>query len=691
MDHYKDSGYSGTRISSTKPFEGGPSLDGIAVQSPSRLRKHKSNAGMRSVSHGQVFSTGDVRSDGATAGGFGDGAKARKGSIRNAVRKMFGRRRDVVSQGPETTSFGPASRHTYHRSEPTALVSPAEVPEPFVQDNDLMERTLAAPYQAVPSPSFHQPTASPYALQFPNSVRLKPMDLGNPFMGPPGQPRRRKTLPSIILAERDAKALAEAVPEMVADTPNGAKFEHTRVMPVPKHTLSQIKKARRKSRSADDLQSASNAKENAVRKRSEEIKYWRESFQPDVLRASGFTTHRQPVDRDEQDLVRQATDEHQDDRTTMPQVTDFSSAAASRPGTMRSSPPSRGGHGISASEGDIRPSSGFGTDMSKDLEDRVAKLEAGLHNFQRSLQRLAAERNRRTIIMGELAPQRSSNDMRSPSMLAETLADDLEPSAYEYQYGHTLRPSTSPQPPLPPEVQGSVEDPFGPELPTTGAAPSTAANSMPARMSERLAADRPTESFRMPSPLNSHPPTQEPPMPMRMPAPAPPPAPAPAPSSGSIRTTTTQPYTFNSLYQMLADERSARRKLENQLKSLRNEISDLHTQVNSSNIQSTRSSYMLAGSSSRLQDMLRETESSTSPPSGGSVRSAQRHSGLSAVGSAAPVVSRFSGSESEAGAIEEHYDELPTPQDAYRTPREERSNFSLRANVESLNKNGDMF
>lgn len=550
-----------------------------------------------------------------------------------------------------------------------------------------MERTLAAPYQAVPSPSFHQRTGSPYALQFPNSVRLKPMDLGNPFMGPPGQLRRRKTLPSIIVAERDAKALADAVPEMLADTPHDTKFEHTRVVPVPKQTLSQIKKARRKSRSADDLHSASNAKENVARKRSEEIKYWRESFQPDVLRASGFTTHRQPTDRDDQELGREATDEHQDDRTPMPQVTDFSSAAASRPGTMKSSPPSRGG--------DIRPSSGVGTDMSKDLEDRVAKLEAGLHNFQRSLQRLAAERNRRTIIMGELAPQRSSNDMRSPSMLAETLADNLEPSAYEYQYGHTLRPSTSPQPPLPPEVQGSVDDPFGPELPTMpGAAPSIAANSMPARTAERLAAERPPESFRMPSPLSSHPPTQEPPMPTQIPASTPAAAPAPAPSSSSTRTThTTQPYTFSSLYQMLADERSARRKLENQLKSLRNEISDLHTQVNSSNIQSTRSSYMLAGSSSRLQDMLRETESTSSPPSGGSVRSAQRLSGLSAVGGtgAAPVVSRFSGSESEAGALEDHYDELPTPNDAYRTPREERSNFSLRAKIESPNKAGDMF
>lgn len=76
---------------------------------------------------------------------------------------------------------------------------------------------------------------------------------------------------------------------------------------------------------------------------------------------------------------------------------------------------------------------------------------------------------------------------------------------------------------------------------------------------------------------------------------------------------------------------------------------------------------MLAGSSTRLQELLRETGE------GGSPRSAARDSGR--------MVSRFSGSESEVeqrgnavgGAGEEDGDGF----EFFRTPREERSAYSL--------------
>ena len=74
-------------------------------------------------------------------------------------------------------------------------------------------------------------------------------------------------------------------------------------------------------------------------------------------------------------------------------------------------------------------------------------------------------------------------------------------------------------------------------------------------------------------------------------------------------------HTFRSLYEMLADERSARRKLETQMRGLSEEIANLHQQVAiQSSVQSQRSSYgggLMMGST-RLQALLRETE--TSPP-----------------------------------------------------------------------------
>lgn len=68
-----------------------PTMDGRrsheAVVPTSRLHKQRSNHGMRAASHGQPFAMsgsgqGTALRDSSIPGGFGDGTKARKGSIR---------------------------------------------------------------------------------------------------------------------------------------------------------------------------------------------------------------------------------------------------------------------------------------------------------------------------------------------------------------------------------------------------------------------------------------------------------------------------------------------------------------------------------------------------------------------------------------------------------------------------------
>lgn len=638
-----------------------------AAPSPAaRLHKQRSSHGMRSTTHGLTFPSASApqeasfRGSDPVSGGFGDGTRARKGSIRNAVRKIFGRRsRDSIPQAPATSHPPPAatSRHTYHKSEPTALSPQPELPEPQA-DEEIVHRVLSDPYQSRRTPSMSR-TGSPYAVQFPNSVRLKPMDLGNPFMAGSSQLRRRKTLPSILVDGREGAAAAadeSGEPQPVEDV---ASYENTRDPPaIPQRTASSVKKSRRKSKSVDDLPATAGVQQASPRKRSDEIRYWRESFQPDVLRASGFVTKTIPMEEGEattptssRSIKDGISEEQGAEIAPVPRILASYDSVVSREGTVKSSPPGHYRQALSVSEAEYRPSSGVGTEMSRDLEDRVAKLEAGLHNFQRSLQKLTADRNRRTIVMGgSITTRRSSGDMRSPSLLADTLADPLEPSSYEYEYGHTLRPSTSPQQP-PVQVQGSIDDPFGPDLPpslhSAGPAPTTARSPTPPPQAtpETVAATVPGSSGSL-----SQPPQQ---------------------------------YTFRSLYQMLADERSARRKLELQLRGLRDEISDLHNQVNlSSNVQSTRSSYMLAGSSSRLQNLLRETGESSPPQP----RTSQHSSGVSGVSTgSAPKVSRFSGSESDVVQQEE------TDYEEYLTPREERSNWSLAEKLELENKENELF
>ncbi|KAF7187320.1 hypothetical protein HII31_11408 [Pseudocercospora fuligena] len=554
----------------------------------------------------------------------------------------------------------PSTRHTYHKSEPPVLPPQPELPEPQLEDASA-QRVMSDTYAA---PSHNRSTSlsrtgSPYAVQFPNSVRLKPMDLGNPFMQGPNQLRRRKTLPSMLIEKDEGAAAIASSSHEPGGEPSASNIEPDREPPaIPKRTPSSVKKSRRKSRSVDDLPSSIALQQGTPRKRSEEIKYWRESFQPDVLRASGFMA-RPSSSRDGAQAAPGSSRRSNREGSTTDLGGDkaaissgrgaYDASLALRDGTLKSSPPGQYGQALSVHESEYRPSSGVGTEMSRDLEDRVAKLEAGLHTFQRSLQKLTADRNRRTIVMGSsIATRRSSGDLRTPSLLADTLADALDPSfQYEYEYGHTLRPSTSPQPPppIPPQVRG-LEDPFIHE----------AVQPPPS--------EPPTRPPRPPSPVQLTPETL---------------AAVGAEARGS-RDQTPQPYTFRSLYQMLADERSARRKLESQLQSLRRDISELHSQVNvSSNVQSTRSSYMLAGSSTRLQDLLRETGEASGPEESPRSLTLQRLSGASA---SQPVVSRFSGSESDNVQLEE------TDYEEYLTPKEERSKYSL---AEKLEKESEMF
>lgn len=606
--------------------ESRPSYEARTPQTPPRLQKKRSNAGARTTRQAQPGpQSANPQRDSADAR---EDQKARKGSLRNAVRRLFGRRsRDAEQQ---TLQVSPP-RHGYHRSEPhTTLASQPELAEDAGQGDTFVRRTISTPMvpvEMLPSPAV-QRIRSPYAVEFPQSAKLKPLNLGNPYTAPGSQLRRRKTLPSILIGGPEAAAVAAAV------SPNAAP-------PVPGRDDGEIGRAvstvgeKRRSRSASDLKQVQ-SESSAPRKRSDEIRYWRESFQPSVLRASGFTV----VPRD---------DPGDEEETPMPKTEDpfFGRGESSR------SPPRRA---LEVAGSDFASPSALGSQLSQDIEDRVAKLEAGLRSFRGELASMAADRNRRTVLIGGVPSssghRRASSGGRTASMLAETLQTDLGPSDYNYDYTATLRPSTSPHPPSTPPVRYTE--------PTIGQA------------------------------LSSHPPNIEDPFTS---TPSPPRVasgnPGGAPSgTGQPQQQQAPQYTFRSLYEMLADERSARRRLEMQMRGLREEIANLHYQVSSaSNFQSQRSSYYAAMDpqvgSSRLHALLRDTEES--PP--GTAQSGQQQG---STGLNARIVSRFSGSESEAGGMAEST-ELETPYEAYQTPIEEGSfPFSNQPRTGARN-DGEMF
>jgi hypothetical protein len=129
---------------------------------------------------------------------------------------------------------------------------------------------------------------------------------------------------------------------------------------------------------------------------------------------------------------------------------------------------------------------------------------------------------------------------------------------------------------------------------------------------------------------------------------------------------------------MLADERSARRRLETQMRTLHTDIQDLQQQVSTSPY-SHRNSYMLSHeatiASSRLRELLRGTESESNSPED-TPRKEVYVSRFSA-STAGPVQDDAAGAfyDDDDDAYEE--DEAQTPQEEYKTPKEEQSPFKL--------------
>lgn len=489
----------------------------------------------------------------------------------------------------------------------SVLPTQPEEPERFALEPRISQRNFSVPLDLSPSAILPR-TRSPYAVEFPQSSRLKPLNLGNPFNAPGSQLRRRKTLPSVLVTGEDAAAIKASIDSTVepADQKPGQDLLPSQIG----RAISTRGSDKRRSRSETDLRAGVVERPKVPqRKRSDEIRYWRESYQPNVLRASGF---RVPSVH-----AGEGADALEVDRAPTPRNTD------SFENRVGSSPPRQ--EGLALSNVEDSSLTALGTELSQDIEDRVAKLETGLRNFQASLEKLNTDRNRRTRLFANTPEPgsvpvsgrhgRASSRDRTASLLAGDLQGDLAPSSYRYDYSDTLRarPSTSPQPPRTP----------------TGFS------------------DRPAL------------PVPEPTMDDPFVTPSPSMIPGAKDGHGQI-----PQHTFRSLYEMLSDERSARRRLEQTMRNLQEEIANLHYQVSvNSNFQSQRSSYM--PSSTRLQALLAGTEDS---PPGTSESQQQRFTGIALD---PRVVSRFSGSESEAAPTEAGG--LETPYEAYQTPREEQS------------------
>ncbi|KAI6912491.1 hypothetical protein KC318_g9435 [Hortaea werneckii] len=450
----------------------------------------------------------------------GDNERARRGALRNVVRRIFGRRSKEFDSHPPVRASPP--RHGYHRSEPPALSTPKNAnhhgPE---QDSSIPHRTLSAPvHHLIPPPNLDR-QRSPYAVEFPHSARLKPLNLANPFTAPGSQLRRRKTLPSLFIPPDNN----ETPPQTADDAQGSPDRNRSAHLGSEQDTVSSGRHAghpngtplrrnsKRKSRSVGDLKFFQRGSEQtSPRKRNEDLRIWRDSlhgYNDDyVLRASGFTSAMLPPPVGEVD-GRQSGEVCEDDETKsrLASVTDPFQTRASfgrakttmgdgDTGFLQQQPTYRTGELAREDRTTAEE------EISHDLEDRVARLEAGLQHFQLSLQRMTTTDDRSRSSSGPVVgsgarqsrttpssshPHRRQRDggvqgvdyARTPSMLADTLAADFISSSHHHHHHqngssagydvddplHRL-PSSSPlqyyyrQP-------SSVHEPHRPETPQT--------------------------------------------------------------------------------------------------------------------------------------------------------------------------------------------------------------------------------
>ncbi|KAI5235979.1 hypothetical protein E4T42_09585 [Aureobasidium subglaciale] len=628
-----------------------PQADGRrSTDTTSRSRRHKS--ARYSIGNGN---------------GMAIEGNERRGSIRNAVRRLFGRK----SKGdiPEVPALPhvEASRHGYHKSVSTsgtrhglpltATQDPGHFKRPQTihtnPSDAIQQRIISAPLsaplagplsapfqlqQAPFKPKHHPAHSSPNnAVDFPKSAALKPLNLGNPFYTRDHDPKRRATLPSLIMTANEAFDVSNTL------QPGDVDGQKHRGLAVPAGAKSRMDK--RRSRSANDLKQAMVAAE-PFRDRTGEIEYWRRSYASVLLSPTGKapTYEYPPTDSDfEAPDVPDMADipdvpdvpEHfvrEPDFVSVPTPLSAHppvprSDAVSLPSTRGQSAPTKGPSPQLTLRSFSRPLTTPVPDAPVDLESRVAKLEAHLIDFQRSLSNITLSS---PSAVAPTEPPGSSHRQRPPSILV-----DSHPPTRGYE-----------------DAGDIMEREWGPSShgSTNG--------------------DR----------SNLAPPT--------------------------LRSTAATPNgTFTALYNMLSEERSARRTLENQVRTLQHEVTRL---------QLSRGSW-----GSYTAQSLPHAQRPRTPAESDGGRSASRQEAYNALSTPATIVppasflrafdrpdariqSRFSvdsGEDSEygyrhrSGGVDggrrsiprssvrqtpPNYDstrEPPTPYEAHRTPAEERGGY----------------
>ncbi|KAH7132227.1 hypothetical protein B0J11DRAFT_220510 [Dendryphion nanum] len=368
--------------------------------------------------------------------------KKRKSGLRNVFRKMFGKKsRDEPIQEDDS-----ARRHTYHKSDPVVLSgSPKRQQEsatgPRISDLPVHDLQPVNPLgQHLPFPmnvNAPQETSPQHDyLTF---------DLPSPAQG-----RRRATLPSVLLAHSDAQSLPGVVHGSFDRLPawdenDGQSIPSPQIgiaLSSPPPGGAQSVQSKRRSRSAGALRDLAKGRPSIERRRSAEIRYWRNSYQsgsiystatrpqtartvetvrsietldtvaqaPESVAETRNTTQHLPVAQHDQDVSQiPLSVEHFNFGNLK---SEFSADEQEEEEVLPGPELERGRE--HEPEPEIPPRSIH----RQSVEERVHHLEANVRDLETSIRRISGRTNRQTIIL-ENAPKGRRSRNRSSSATSD--------------------------------------------------------------------------------------------------------------------------------------------------------------------------------------------------------------------------------------------------------------------------------
>ncbi|KAF2788235.1 hypothetical protein K505DRAFT_366660 [Melanomma pulvis-pyrius CBS 109.77] len=456
--------------------------------------------------------------------------KKRKSGLRSAFRKMFGKRgRDESREDEDTTRRG----HMHHASDPGLLTQ-----SPKTKDTAGGPRISDLPVrELMPLNPLGQ------HLPFPMNVNA-PQEASPPheyltFDLPHGDlSRRRATLPSVLHANAETQSLSGGKPLASMEERIDGELPSPQIgialsSPSQGGQAHSIR-SKRRSRSAGALRDLAKGRTSIERRRSAEIRYWRQSYQSGSIYSTNTPRPRtaQTVETvhtiDTQDYVAKApesiaasstvhaptVDQHDQDISLIQLPVE-----AFNFGNLKS--------GFSDEEDhEDQPAERTRGDDRLSMEERVQHLEDNMRTMETSVNRISGRTNRQTIIL-ENAPKGRRSRNRSSSGTSDRQSSHHSSKSSNVTLSASGRhsPSAPPSPVLAPLSSVS-------EFPQTQPPPAIAAE------------------------LSATPPR--------------------APTSYRSELATQ----FAAIYEALKHERSARKALEKQVGSLQREICDLHAIVN---------------------------------------------------------------------------------------------------------------